>query len=468
MAKSGFYSSVRAVTDDNDNLLEADEPLAQLQLRCGGILPGKISIPELFDVVNQSRSKGLRIARAFTAFDGNETVYGFLRVSPQQGEHTSGCELLIEDWRQENRAEIGEQELSDRLDKIDRVTAEMTVRLDQDLNILTANTVADDMIGCVEAMRSKPRAPWSQFITLTAAEYQTPLHWRLLDGAKAKVQGSLRPWRIRLMPLGGPRRDPEGFELLLLSNQPFEKSAERLDDKSNANTLLGSVLSRVLRQPIGRIVSNAETIRARLAGPLRTEYANYAGDIASAGSHLLALLDDLADLEDVESSNFSTSIETVDLTDVANRAASILSGKAKAKNIAVEVEGLNGSRDKPIIARAEFRRVLQILINILGNAINYSPEGSKVVVSVRSLNGTENDGGGQVMISVADQGDGLTAEQQARVFTKYERLGREGDGGSGLGLYISRRLARAMNGDLTVHSEPGEGATFTLALPKAG
>ncbi len=467
MAKARFHSSVRAVTDDEDRLLEADEPLAQLQMRCGGILPGKISIPELFEVVRQSRTKGLRIAHEFNAFDGNEAVSGFLRVNPKQDDRTTGCELLIEDWRQESCAEIEEQELSDRLDTIDRVTAEMIVRLNQDLQVLSAESDAPDLLACMEGMRSKPLAPWSEFFTLTEAEYQQPLHWRLLDGAKARAEGSIRTWRVRLMPLGGPRKHPTGFELLLLSDQPFEKHAERPDDVPNESTLLGSVLSRVLRQPIGRIVSNAETIRARLAGPLRSEYTNYAGDIASAGSHLLALLEDLADLEDVESSNFVTTNETVDLADVAKRAASILSGKSKAKHIAVEVAAPNGTVNTPIIARAEFRRVLQILINILGNAINYSPEGSKVIVSVSGLSDAADGQGDQVTISVADQGDGLTAEQQARVFTKYERLGREGDGGSGLGLYISQRLARAMNGDLRVISKSGAGATFTLFLPTA-
>ena len=66
---------------------------------------------------------------------------------------------------------------------------------------------------------------------------------------------------------------------------------------------------------------------------------------------------------------------------------------------------------------------------------------------------------------MADQGQGLSADQQARVFEKFERLGRSGDGGSGLGLYISRRLARAMGGELSVESAPGKGARFTLSVP---
>ena len=68
-------------------------------------------------------------------------------------------------------------------------------------------------------------------------------------------------------------------------------------------------------------------------------------------------------------------------------------------------------------------------------------------------------------VRVIDQGPGIAAEQQSAIFEKFERLGRSGDGGSGLGLYISRRLARAMGGDLKVKSTAGEGATFTLTLP---
>jgi signal transduction histidine kinase len=113
------------------------------------------------------------------------------------------------------------------------------------------------------------------------------------------------------------------------------------------------------------------------------------------------------------------------------------------------------------VANAEFRRVLQILINLIGNAIAYSPGGSAVTVTAAPA------GEGRVTVSVADQGPGITAEQAERIFDKFERLGRDKDGGSGLGLYISRRLAVAMAGSLTVESAEGGGALFRLELPAA-
>jgi signal transduction histidine kinase len=102
--------------------------------------------------------------------------------------------------------------------------------------------------------------------------------------------------------------------------------------------------------------------------------------------------------------------------------------------------------------------VLQILLNLVGNAISYSPDGSTVRVEVARE-------AGRARAIVSDEGPGIPTEKLESVFDKFERLGRGGDGGSGLGLYISRRLARAMGGDLTASSTLGEGARFTLELP---
>ena len=102
--------------------------------------------------------------------------------------------------------------------------------------------------------------------------------------------------------------------------------------------------------------------------------------------------------------------------------------------------------------------MLQILLNLIGNAIRYSPEDSMIWLRV-------DDVDGMAKITVADQGPGISAEDQQRLFTKFERLGRNDAGGSGLGLYISRRLAMAMGGDIEIDSAPGQGARFTLLLP---
>jgi signal transduction histidine kinase len=115
--------------------------------------------------------------------------------------------------------------------------------------------------------------------------------------------------------------------------------------------------------------------------------------------------------------------------------------------------------DEAALATGEFRRVLQILLNLVGNAIRYGPEDSMVWIRVDTDDLWAT-------VTVADQGPGISDEDQARLFGKFERLGRNDAGGSGLGLYISRRLARAMHGDIVIDSAPGQGARFTLRLPK--
>ncbi|KPQ31544.1 MAG: two-component system, OmpR family, phosphate regulon sensor histidine kinase PhoR, partial [Porphyrobacter sp. HL-46] len=206
---------------------------------------------------------------------------------------------------------------------------------------------------------------------------------------------------------------------------------------------------------------DAPDIRARLAGPLRDEYSDYAGTIASAGQHLAAMLDDLSDLEVVETPGFATVRERVDLVDAAGRAAGILGVRAQNREIKLIVAGDRGAA----MALAEFRRVLQILINLIGNAIAYSPAGSTVTITASAVDER------RVAVSVADEGPGVTPEQAQRIFEKFERLGRDNDGGkdggSGLGLYISHRLAAAMDGSLTVASADGGGAVFRLELPAA-
>ena len=216
----------------------------------------------------------------------------------------------------------------------------------------------------------------------------------------------------------------------------------------------GRRIDGALRGPLSRIIATAETIHGQFDGPIRADYARYAGDIAHAGRHLLGLVDDLADLQNIERPGFKAAADQIDLGDLARRAVGLLGMKAEEKGIRIDAPRV----DDKMPATGEFRRVLQVLLNLLGNAIRYSPDNSQIWIRV-------DREGNRAMVTVADQGQGISAEQQDVVFEKFERLGRTDSGGSGLGLYIARRLARAMDGDLTVDSAPGQGARFTLSLP---
>lgn len=442
----------RAACDGQDRLLSADEPLAGLQLRCGGEMPGTIAVPELLDLVRSARRSQLPVARAVNAQDGSDAISTWVEVEPE-GE---GCAIRVRSWHAEPLIALDGTVAGQRRAVTDRHLAELSAWLDAGQRVIAATSDSAELAGLAAAMEQGIGRNWTDFLPPENVTHQQPLHWRLLDGAPVIVEGSSRSWRVSLIPQMRPGFEPSGFELLLLSDQapPDVVAAEHRVVQAPRRGLVGQDLAPVLKQPIARIVANAETIRTRLAGPLPDAYAEYAGEIASAGKLLLDLLEDMADLEVVEADGFVTTADFIDLSEVARQAAGILGVKAREKGIVIEAPSPQDSAP----ALAEFRRVLQVLLNLIGNAIRYSPEGSRVTVSVEA-------DGARARAIVGDQGPGLGIADHERIFEKFERLGRSGDGGSGLGLYISRRLARAMNGDLTVESTPGQGARFTLEVP---
>lgn len=282
----------RGVTDGQDQLLSADEPLAELQERCGGGVPGTLAIPELLALVRQARRMGLRIARDFSAFDGDAVITGFARIHPLS-DSDGGCELLVENWQRSPFAPPGTRDFAARLDAIDRATAEVSARLDPRQQVQVLNVSAPDAAGLQAAAMPASGQVWTDLVTLSGVNHHQPLHWRLLDGATCRFAGSPRNWRIRLIPLGPDANHPTGFELLLIAEEPLTAVNPDLvaadSQEASPTRLIGTALTPVLRQPIARIIANAETMRARLAGPLRDEYSDYAGTIASAGQHLSAI-----------------------------------------------------------------------------------------------------------------------------------------------------------------------------------
>lgn len=445
----------RARSDAQDRLVHADEPLLGMQLRNGGELPGIIAAPALLDLVRRARHFGLRLAAPVTAQDGGEKITAWVEVTPTPD--ADGCDIAIASWRTEPVPAMLRDAEEARQRDIVRHVAELSLRLNSRQDVLAVDCRADDLRTLAARIADGTGRPWTDFAELPGNTHQQPLHWRLLDGTRVRLDGSDREWVVHLFPQGRPDQGIAGFELHFTSDTPPPDPVPDADmpgARAGAANGMGRDIAPVLRQPIARIIANAETIRTRLAGPLADEYEACAADIASAGEHLLALIDDLADLEVVEDEQFSTAPDRIDLADLARRAAGILGVRARERGIA-----LDAPRDgESVPAIGEFRRVLQVLLNLVGNAIRYTPEGSQVWLRVERE-------GDRARIVVADQGEGLSEEQQARVFEKFERLGRSGDGGSGLGLYISRRLARAMDGDLTVDSAPGQGARFILDLP---
>jgi two-component sensor histidine kinase len=206
-------------------------------------------------------------------------------------------------------------------------------------------------------------------------------------------------------------------------------------------------LDEVLRCPLDRIIESAERIVERAEGPLRSDYASYGNDIAAAARHLLSVLTSMSE-EPVQD------YRSIDLAALAGEAVAMLESSADERNVSIAPE-----MSDALPARGEERAVIQILVNLVGNAIRYSPDGGTIRLSFSRTSGTAS-------VSVGDEGPGIAAADQQRIFERFERAHPK-EGGTGLGLAISRRLARSLGGDVTLDSAPGEGARFTLTLPAA-
>lgn len=208
------------------------------------------------------------------------------------------------------------------------------------------------------------------------------------------------------------------------------------------------LLTHDMRSPQSSILALVETTGADKLDP-------DTGRRLSAYAHrTLALADNFVHLAKAESGKLSA--EVFDLADVAVEAIDDLWPLATKADVKLHAQGGDGERlvagDRSLIARA--------VINLLDNAVKYSPAGGTVTVTL-------DEADGMVRLSVADQGQGLTPAQQAGLFQRFERVAGSGAAGIGLGLTLVDEVARRHGGSVTVDSAPGAGATFTLSLPLA-
>ncbi|MCU0729312.1 MAG: sensor histidine kinase [Sphingopyxis sp.] len=459
-----MITAVRARISPDGHLLSADSAIAQLHMAAGGFLGGPTMLPALARLAALAQRLQTPIERPVLLAGADHDVRAHARFLPD-GE---GVRIELSDWTETDAVAVEDDAPLPPIPR--RVIPPGVVRWASDVRLRLVMVEADPLWGLgnidwigrslSELFHLSPDRE-GKFALLTALAEQGSCLNQQARIALGSAMGTIVVMAARPMVDGDQftgfigEAAPIGFGQLPADVANPAQSAlptnllGQLDTRSFALRIDGA-----LRRPLGRIVANAETIAQQLQGPIRSDYARYASDIALAGRHLLDLVDDLADLQAVERDNFTIASEQVDLADVARRAAGLLAMKARERDVRIDPPA-NGEH---ALAMGEFRRVLQILLNLVGNAVRYGPDGGQVWVRV-------DEEPGWATITIADQGQGIGPDDQARLFTKFERLGRTDAGGSGLGLYISQRLARAMGGEITVDSAPGQGARFTLRLP---
>lgn len=435
--------------DRDLRLAEAEARLMALHRKAGGAPGGVIAIPQIAGVARLARRLGIVVSRGVVAADGDADLELWVRAEPA-GE---GVRLAITGWTERPAAQAFPAAAVEREHDFLRAAADWLWETDDGLKI---TALSPGITGPNESMLGQPL---TRLVTLTEngdgilPMLEAIALQRRFDDQEGELRNGGGRVRLSAVPILDEHGRFAGFRGAAVAVAP--PPAPRLVAVEEEGDAFGRRLDAALRDPLGRIISGAEQIRAQAEGPLRRDYTSYAEDIATAGRHLLALVDDLVDLQAIERPEFALQPEPIDFADLARRAAGLLAVKAADRNVRI-IAPPDGLRAP---ALGDFRRGLQVLVNIIGNAVRHSPEGGAVHIACEPV-------AGRIITVVADGGPGIALENQARIFEKFERVTPEDGAGTGLGLYIARRLARAMGGDLTVESGEGQGARFLFSLPR--
>jgi PAS domain S-box-containing protein len=237
----------------------------------------------------------------------------------------------------------------------------------------------------------------------------------------------------------------------------LEQAKDQAEMASRAKSEFLANMSHELRTPLNAILGFAEIIRDRLLGPIADRYAEYAHDIHSSGAHLLGIINDILDLSKVEAGRLELIEEIVDIQSIVKGVTLLLRERVANAGLTLKVE----LPDTLLLIRADERKLKQVLMNLLANAVKFTPAGGVITVWASI------DAQGLIM-EVRDTGIGIAPEDVDRALSPFgqvdSRLSRRYEG-TGLGLPLARALAELHGGRLSLHSTPGKGTTVRITLP---
>jgi PAS domain S-box-containing protein len=245
--------------------------------------------------------------------------------------------------------------------------------------------------------------------------------------------------------------------------QAFEAEAARraAEEASRAKSAFIATLGHELRTPLNAIIGFAEMIGQTppMSGSADSPVVEYAHDIEAAGRHLLGMINDLLQLSKIEAGKIELECRWLSVAHELGQVARIAHGLAQGKGLSITLDTPDAAQAWRVFA--DERMLRQILLNIVGNAVKFTPEGGTVSMGALTL----QDGGLEIWIK--DTGVGIKAEDLPRIWAAFEQAGgkESRQRGTGLGLPIARAMAGLHQASLTVQSEPGVGSLFSLRFP---
>ena len=337
------------------------------------------------------------------------------------------------------------------------------------------NTSAEQLLG-VGATDTDPQQ-WPERYGLFYPDQKTPfppdevpltraIRGESVDAVEIFVRHAKRPEGVPICVTGRPLRDLNGtlsggvvvFHDMTpqkVSEEALQLAKEQAERTSKFKDQFLSTMSHELRTPLNAVLGFSDLLADPRYGALNDRQQRYVGHIHSGGEHLLKLINDILDLSKIEAGKMELTREDVNITGAFAEVISSLYPLATKKS-----HVLLQQAESEWHVRADSMRFKQILVNLVGNAIKFSPDRGRIELAARKA-------GDQIRIEVRDEGPGIPPEEQKRLFEAFYRLSQPGAAveGTGLGLAITAKLVEMHGSKLEIESEPGCGSCFYFLLP---
>jgi signal transduction histidine kinase len=238
--------------------------------------------------------------------------------------------------------------------------------------------------------------------------------------------------------------------------EELERKGRELEAASRHKSEFLANMSHELRTPLNAVLGYAEMIQDGIYGEVPAKIQDVLERVQNNGRHLLGLINDVLDLSKIEAGQLTLAPTDYSMRELALGVVGATEALAAEKKLAIAVEV---PKDLPA-ARGDERRITQVLMNLVGNAIKFTEAGS---VTIRA-----KVEGGSFLVAVSDTGVGIADEDRQRIFEEFQQVDSSSTrkkGGTGLGLAISRRIVELHGGRIWVESTPGQGSTFAFTLP---
>ncbi len=241
-------------------------------------------------------------------------------------------------------------------------------------------------------------------------------------------------------------------------NTQLEGRNHEVEEANRLKTEFLASMSHELRTPLHTIIGFSELLLEESQGPLNEKQRRFMDHVHRDSQHLLELINDILDLSKVESGNIELRLEKFEAKAEATNVIDGLRGAAESKSISLELVGAQSCT-----VSADLRRFREVLLNLIGNALKFTPDGGSVTVST-----SRSDESGFCCFAVQDTGIGIASEQLGAIFDRFYQIGSTIKGvreGTGLGLAITKHLIELHGGKIWVDSQPGHGSCFSFTLP---